>query len=119
MRELERYQLDLVGQTLCLVPEYPRPKIDDRFRDHVIRSEAACFGHSGEERGGTVNRPSSGGELDQGMDEESGQKRLEEDPVLGIFNSRLRQSFSGMRVEVWGIEPECAVFITSVLKLCW
>uniref|UniRef100_A0A8C5CGF6 Reverse transcriptase domain-containing protein n=1 Tax=Gadus morhua TaxID=8049 RepID=A0A8C5CGF6_GADMO len=37
-------------------------------------------------------------------------ERLEEAPVLGIFNSHLRWSFSGIPVEVGGIEPEWAVF---------
>ena len=32
-------------------------------------------------------------------------ERLEEAPVLGIFNSHLRPSFSDISVEVGGIEP--------------
>ena len=41
-------------------------------------------------------------------------ERLEEAPVLGIFNSHLRQSFSSIPVEVGGIEPEWAVFKASI-----
>ncbi|XP_054456755.1 sodium- and chloride-dependent betaine transporter-like [Anoplopoma fimbria] len=37
-------------------------------------------------------------------------------PVLGIFNSHLRRSFSGIPVEVGGIEPEWAVFKASIAE---
>ena len=43
-------------------------------------------------------------------------ERLEEGPVLGIFNSRLQQSFSGNPVEVGGIEPVWAVFKASIAE---
>uniref|UniRef100_A0A8C5CRJ5 Reverse transcriptase domain-containing protein n=1 Tax=Gadus morhua TaxID=8049 RepID=A0A8C5CRJ5_GADMO len=43
-------------------------------------------------------------------------ERLEEAPVLGIFNSHLRRSFSGIPVEVGGIEPEWAVFKASIAE---
>jgi hypothetical protein len=43
-------------------------------------------------------------------------ERLEEAPVLGIFNSHLRLSFSGIPVEVGGIEPEWAVFKASIAE---
>ena len=41
---------------------------------------------------------------------------LEEAPVLGIFNSHLQLSFSGIPVEVGGIEPEWAVFKASIAE---
>ena len=42
--------------------------------------------------------------------------RLEEAPVLPIFNSHLWRSFSGIPVEVGGIEPELAVSKTSIAE---
>ena len=41
---------------------------------------------------------------------------LMEAPVLVIFNSHLRQIFSGIPVAVWGIEPEGAVFTASIAE---
>ena len=98
--------------------------------DFVIVSSDSCFGHLGEERGGTFNGRPSVGELDQGMGEESRVDRpgkpkremqvnwehLEEAPVLGIFNSHLRRSFSGIPVEVGSIEPEWLVFKASIAE---
>ena len=43
-------------------------------------------------------------------------ERLEEAPVLGIFDSHLRLSFSGIPVEVGDIEPEWAVFKASIAE---
>ncbi|KAK0156273.1 Craniofacial development protein 2 [Merluccius polli] len=43
-------------------------------------------------------------------------ERLEEAPVLEIFNSHLRLSFSSIPVEVGGIEPEWAVFKASIAE---
>ena len=43
-------------------------------------------------------------------------ERLEEAPVLEIFNSHLRRSFSSIPVEVGGIEPEWAVFKASIAE---
>uniref|UniRef100_A0A8C5FFM2 Endonuclease/exonuclease/phosphatase domain-containing protein n=1 Tax=Gadus morhua TaxID=8049 RepID=A0A8C5FFM2_GADMO len=43
-------------------------------------------------------------------------ERLEEANVLGIFNSHLRLSFSGIPVEVGDIEPEWAVFKASIAE---
>ena len=43
-------------------------------------------------------------------------ERLEEAPVREIFNSHLRRSFSGIPVEVGGIEPEWAMFKASIAE---
>ncbi|KAJ7995737.1 hypothetical protein DPEC_G00247700 [Dallia pectoralis] len=43
-------------------------------------------------------------------------ERLEEAPVRKIFNSHLRRSFSGIPVEVGGIEPEWAMFKASIAE---
>ena len=43
-------------------------------------------------------------------------ERLEEAPVLGIFNSHLLLSFSGIPVEVGGLEPEWAMFKASIAE---
>ncbi len=41
---------------------------------------------------------------------------LEEAPVRMAFNSHLRQSFSGIPVEVGGIEPEWSMFKASIAE---
>ena len=43
-------------------------------------------------------------------------ERLEEAPVQKISNSHLRRSFSGIPVEVGGIEPEWSMFKTSIAE---
>ena len=40
---------------MYVVPEHLRPEVNDQFCDHVISSEAVCFGYPGEERGRAVN----------------------------------------------------------------
>ena len=45
-----------------LAPGHLRQQFNDRLYSRVIRFAAACPGHSGEERGGAVNKPSPGGE---------------------------------------------------------
>uniref|UniRef100_A0A8D3BKF5 Endonuclease/exonuclease/phosphatase domain-containing protein n=1 Tax=Scophthalmus maximus TaxID=52904 RepID=A0A8D3BKF5_SCOMX len=43
-------------------------------------------------------------------------ERLEEAPIQEIFNSHLRRSFSGIPVEVGGIEPEWEMFKASIAE---
>ena len=43
-------------------------------------------------------------------------ERLEEAPFLQIFNSHLWKSFSGIPLEVGGIEPEWAMSKTSIAE---
>ena len=61
------------------------------------------------EWGKTLDRPGNPKQVVRENWERPGEAAL-----LGIFNSHLRLSISGIPVEVGGIEPECAVFKTSI-----